>query len=153
MRPLQNWREMSTVFQKIGNVITEGKPETLKLIEQAQSANSTQEAIRFFEKAIKMEPSFPISYFNLGVLYLNQGKIKEGSDLLNQSVAVDPGFMFGHASIALDQAVKGNELQAMQHLKIVDEAKIINPEIFNLQAKSLIDISSPTPKFTISFPS
>lgn len=125
---IQNWREMSTVFQKIGNVITKGKPETLMLIVQAESASSTQEAIRFFEKAIKLEPSFPISYFNLGVLYLNQGKIKEGLDLLNQSVAVDPGFMFGHASIALNQAVKGNELEAIQHLKIVDEAKIINSD-------------------------
>lgn len=61
-------------------------------------------------------------------MHLQQGKIKEGSDLLNQSVTVDPGFMFGHASIALDQAVKGSELEAMQHLKIVDEAKIINPD-------------------------
>ena len=125
---IQEWREMSTVFQKIGNVITEAQPETLKLIEHAQSANSTQKAIMFFEKAIKMEPSFPISYFNLGVLHLQQGNIKKGSDLLNQSVTVDPGFMFGHASIALDQAVNGNELEAMHHLKIVDEAKIINPD-------------------------
>jgi tetratricopeptide (TPR) repeat protein len=122
------WREVELSTQQIGDVSPNAQPKTLELIEKAHRVKDPNEAIRIMQKAVEHEPTSPIAVFNLGVLLVQNGREEEGTKLLYHSIEVDPNYMYGHASIALAEAEKGNEREALDHLEIISQASVIAPE-------------------------
>jgi tetratricopeptide (TPR) repeat protein len=125
---LGEWREVSLNTQRIGNFPPNARPETMILIEKAIKAKKAEEAISLLRKAVEIEPACGIAIFNLGVKLVQNGNSEEGEPLIYKSVLADPGYFFGHASIALSQAEAGKEQSALEHLNSVVQADQITVE-------------------------
>ncbi len=125
---IEEWRDIELNTQRIDDIEPNARPDTMLLIERAQKAKDPGEAISLLQKAVEKEPTSPIAVFNLGVMLAQNGKEEEGEKLLHHSVEVDPNYTYGHASIALSEANKGNEQKALDHLGIVTRAEIIAPD-------------------------
>lgn len=125
---LEEWRDVELNTQRIGDLEANIRPETQALIEKAYKSKDPQVAISLLRKGIERDPTCPILYFNLGVLLVQMDKIEEGEALIFRSVEVDPNYTYGHASIALSEADKGREQEALDHLGIVTRADIIAPD-------------------------
>lgn len=124
----EEWREIELNTQRIGDIEANIQPKTLALVEKARKTKNPQEAIVLLRKAVEIEPTSPIAVFNLGVMLTQNGKIEEGAALIQRSVEVDPNYTYGHASIALTEAGKGHEREALDHLDVVTHAEVIAPE-------------------------
>lgn len=124
----EEWQEVELNTQRIGYVEVNARPQTLAIIEKARKAKNHQEAIALLQKAMEMEPTSPMAAFNLGVILAQNGKIEEGEKLIHHSVEIDPNYTYGHASIALEEADKGHEREALDHLEVVDHAETIAPD-------------------------
>jgi tetratricopeptide (TPR) repeat protein len=124
----EEWHDVELNTQRIGDIQANVRPNTLAVIEKAAKTKNIQEAIALLRKAVEMEPTSPIAVFNLGVLLAQNGKTEEGEALISRSVEVDPNYTYGHASIALSEADKGHEQEALDHLRIVTRADVITPE-------------------------
>ena len=125
---LEEWRDMEVNTQRIGEIEPNARPETMALIEKAHKTKDPDEAISLLRKAVEKEPGSPIAVFNLGVVLVQNGRVEEGQVLLHHSVEVDPDYTYGHASIALSEANKGHEKEALDHLEIVTRADVIAPD-------------------------
>jgi tetratricopeptide (TPR) repeat protein len=125
---LQEWRLIKLSVQQIGPIEPNARPDTLALIEKSRKTSDPAQAISLLRKAVEQEPTCPIAIFNLGVLLVENDQVEEGEALFYHSVEVDPTYAYGHASIALAEADKGNEQQALDHLNAVAEIDIIAPE-------------------------
>lgn len=131
----EEWRDIELDTQRIDDIDPNARPDTMLLIERAQKAKDPEEAISLLRKAVEKEPTSPIAVFNLGVMLIQNGRVEEGERLLYHSVEVDTNYTYGHASIALSEANKGNEQKALDHLGIVTRADVIAPDtavIYNL---------------------
>ena len=124
----EEWCDVELNTQKIGNIEVNAQLQTLALIEKAQNTKNPQEAITLLREAIEMEPTCPIAVFNLGVVLTQNGKIEEGEALIQHSLAVDPNYTYGHAAIALSEAEKGHEQEALDHLQVVTRTDVISPD-------------------------
>jgi tetratricopeptide (TPR) repeat protein len=124
----EEWHEMELNTQRIGDVAPNARPETMEIVERARNTKNPQEAIALLRKAVEMEPTSPIAIFNLGVMLFQNGKKEEGEQLFRHSVEVDPNYTYGHASIALAEANRGHEQEALAHLKFVTQADVIAPD-------------------------
>ena len=125
---LEEWRDVSLNTQRISEIESNARPETMALIKKAQKAKDPAEAISLLQKAVEKEPTSPIAVFNLGVVLIQNGREKEGEALLYHSVELDPNYTYGHASIALLAADKSCEKEALDHLEIVTQADVIAPD-------------------------
>jgi len=124
----EEWRDVELNTQRIGDIEIKAQPQTLALIEKANKARDPQEGIALLRKAIEVEPTCAMAVFNLGVMLVQNGNIEEGEALILRSVIVDPNYTYGHASIALSEAERGHEKEALDHLDVVTHADIIAPE-------------------------
>ncbi len=119
-------RQMAT--EALANVIFENSdnPGTM-LIMQAldlQSRNSLSEAIDNYQQAIQLGSSQPSLYFNLGLLYRQQGQLNEAAEMLkisaeSQNYEVSSHFALGetyYAANDLESALKS----FVEALRIVD---------------------------------
>ena len=125
---LGEWHEVSLNTQKIGEIPHNAQPRTMVLIDKARRARKPEDAIAFLRKAVEMEPTSGLALFNLGAMLAQNGNVEEGKSLIYQSVSVDPGYTYGHASIAFFEAEKGNEQIALDHLEFVTHADLIAPD-------------------------
>ncbi|MGC4026966.1 MAG: tetratricopeptide repeat protein [Mesorhizobium sp.] len=58
-----------------------------------QSARGgTREAEAAFKRAIELEPTDPVSYANLAILYLDQDRVAEAKVLIDKAIELDPAF-------------------------------------------------------------
>jgi tetratricopeptide (TPR) repeat protein len=124
----REWVEKELFSRRVGYVPPNVQPKTLEVINKARTAKNPKEAIKLMRKAIDMEPTCAMAYYNLGVLLSQNGNLVEGETLIFKSVEVDPTYMFGHASIALNEAQADHEIKALEHLKIIEKAEIIDSE-------------------------
>lgn len=122
------WREIILSTQRIGDISIKAQPKTLALIEKAHRARRPEESIALLRRAVENEPTCAIALFNLGVTLAQNGNAEEGEALIQKSVHVDPGYTYGHASIALSEADRGNERSALDHLELVTQADLIAPD-------------------------
>ncbi|NMB86746.1 MAG: hypothetical protein GYA17_00205, partial [Chloroflexi bacterium] len=125
---LEEWRDVELNNQLIGDIEPNARPATMALIEKAAAATNPQETISLLRQAVETEPTSSIALFNLGVTLVQNEKPEEGVALIHRSVEVDPGYTYGHASIALSEAQDGHEQAALDHLAVVTRAKVIARE-------------------------
>jgi tetratricopeptide (TPR) repeat protein len=122
---LREWREVVLNTQRIGDIPLKAQPKTIVLMEKARRAKKPEEAISLLRKAVEIEPTCAMAIFDLGATLAQNGNVEEGEALIYQSVSVDPGYTYGHASIALSEANEGHEQAALDHLKFVFQADSI----------------------------
>ena len=83
----------------------------------AMSAGYNNVAIRFFKKAIDIDPDFLESYINIGLLYNKEGDTKKAISYYEKAIAVDPASAKAHYSLGTVYAEKGKPDKAVSEFK------------------------------------
>ena len=70
-------------------------PEAVAWFQKGEELIGTDQAFsdqqaHFFEKALEMEPDFAPALFNLGLIYLRQGKLDTALESLNRLIRIEP---------------------------------------------------------------
>jgi len=56
--------------------------------------NDDPKAVRFLKKSIEVDPDYFWNYYNLAVIYINESRYREASDMLQKALTVDPKTTF-----------------------------------------------------------
>ena len=72
-------------------------------------------AIKFFEKALAINPNDSESCFNMGLVYSKKGKPKEAISYYKKAIAIDPGHASAHFNIRCICNKKGDNSVAAHH--------------------------------------
>lgn len=139
--PINIWREDKEDWAEVRLVKTEivsfleptCSEETLRLIEKGVALSKSdkkanlKKALSYFEQALELEPDYPATLHNMGVVYQKQGREKEAMAKLHRSVEVDPDYLFGHLTLArLAFYEDDNEELCREHLaKIMSANKVV----------------------------
>ncbi|NOQ85486.1 MAG: tetratricopeptide repeat protein [Deltaproteobacteria bacterium] len=83
----------------------------------AMSAGYNNVAIRFFKKAIEIDPNYLESYINIGLLYNKEGDTKKAISYYEKAIAVDPDFTKAHYNLGVIYAKKGKLDKAISEFK------------------------------------
>jgi tetratricopeptide (TPR) repeat protein len=92
----------------------------------AMSAGYNNVAIRFFKKAIEIDPNYLESYINIGLLYNKEGDTKKAISYYEKAIAVDPDFTKAHYNLGVIYAKKGKLDKAISEFK---KCISINPDL------------------------
>lgn len=124
----QEWADVQFFSQRIEDYIPDINPESLRLIQEASKIKNKEEGIAILRRVLEKDPTCAMAWYNLGAFTINQGNEEEGLAYIRKSVEVDPDYAFGHANLALREAEDGNESAALDHLQVVQKAKVITPD-------------------------
>ena len=83
----------------------------------AMSSGYNNVAIRFFKKAIEIDPNYLESYINIGLLYNKEGDTKKAISYFEKAIAVDPDFTKAHYNLGVIYAKKGKLDKAISEFK------------------------------------
>ncbi len=83
----------------------------------AMSAGYNNVAIRFFKKAIEIDPNYLESYINIGLLYSKEGNTKKAISYYEKAIAIDPDFTKAHYNLGVIYAKKGKLDKAISEFK------------------------------------
>ncbi|MBW2554707.1 MAG: tetratricopeptide repeat protein, partial [Deltaproteobacteria bacterium] len=83
----------------------------------AMSAGYNNVAIRFFKKAIEIDPNYLESYINIGLLYNKEGDTKKAISYYEKAIAVDPDFTKAHYNLGVVYVKKGKLDKAISEFK------------------------------------
>ena len=75
------------------------------------------EAIRQYEKTIKLQPNFPEALSNLGGYYFRSGKIEHAKNLFEKAIKAYPNFIQALSNLGAVLNKLGQPEEAIPHLK------------------------------------
>ncbi len=87
------------------------------------------DAIENYQKALSLNPNFPLALSNLGAAYLQQGRIDESIQALKQALKIKPGYPGAAYNLFNIYKLKGDYASA---LAVLRAAKQHNPDDINL---------------------
>jgi tetratricopeptide (TPR) repeat protein len=136
----KEWTEISIIGQQIQDIDYDIDPEVADLVNRAREEDPPG-AIELLEEAVRLDPHCAIAIHNLGINYINQGEEEKGRTLVRRSVEVDPGYLFGYASLAGLEAKDENYEKAIEYLDRITRAEVV-PTLAAIQAQHVwIDIA------------
>lgn len=91
MAALGNFKGARDSFGKAQSVDPNSHLPSYSLGVLAQSQNRDEEALGFFQRALKLSPSFEDGLFNLAVSFANLGRTKEAVAALDRLLKKNPG--------------------------------------------------------------
>jgi len=140
----KEWMEIRVFSQRIEDFEPDINPESLRLIRKASEVKNREEGIAILRRLLEKDPNCAMAWYNLGAFILNQGNEEEGLAYMRKSVELDPNYVFAHANLALKEVLDGNETVALDHLQIVQKAKVISPDTASISsyAHMLIHINN-----------
>ena len=98
----------------------------------AMSSGYNNVAIRFFKKAIEIDPNYLESYINIGLLYSKEGDTEKAISYYEKAIAVDPDFTKAHYNLGTVYAEKGKSDKAISEFK---KCLSINPNLAKAHLK------------------
>jgi tetratricopeptide (TPR) repeat protein len=84
------------------------------------------QAIRYYNEALEIDPKFAQAYNNLGIVYWKAGEYKRAQDALNKALNSDPDFVdayFNRSNVLIEL---GNYQQSLKDLKSIEN--VYRPE-------------------------
>jgi len=76
-----------------------------------------QEAIQYFEEALRLKPQFSYAHFNLGRAYAELGQSREAMEHYQQAVDIKPDSIDAQYNLGLALADAGRPEEAIRHLQ------------------------------------
>jgi tetratricopeptide (TPR) repeat protein len=76
-----------------------------------------QDAKRFYQEALRLDPSFVDALNNLGVLYIHDKNYAAAQRMFEKAVRLKPAYVDAHYNLACLHAIKGEVTQSLAHLK------------------------------------
>ena len=89
----------------------------------ALSADNSEEAIKFYQEAIKLVPKNAIYHSNLSAALLHAGKKEEAKESAQASIKLDPSYAKGYIRVANAESALGNKEDA---IKAVEQGLLVN---------------------------
>lgn len=56
-------------------------------------------ALKYYQKAIELNPNYVVAYYNVANIYYNQGNYSAAKNYLNKIVLIDPNGPYGKEAI------------------------------------------------------
>lgn len=98
--------------------------------------NNLDKALLNFEQAAKLNPAASDIYVNIGNVYLLKNRISNAENNYRQALKLDPANLSAHRNLSIVLLRQNREVEALQELKILQQAMPNDPEI-NKAIKSL----------------
>ena len=95
---------------------------------QNQKNKNFDEAIRIYNKILKINPKITLVYYNLGLVYEQIENIKEAKDNYHKAIKIDPGFIFSYNNLGILFQRQGQKENAIKNFEKVIE---IDPTYLN----------------------
>ena len=90
----------------------------------ALSADNSEEAIKFYQEAIKLMPKNAIYHSNLSAALLHAGRKEDAKESAQASTKLDPSYAKGYIRVANAESALGNKEDAV---KAVEQGLLVNP--------------------------
>ncbi len=90
------------------------------------SQNKYQEAIPYFNGALRIKPDYAKAHNNLGNVFLNQGKHAEAADQYKEALLINPNFAETHYNLGSVYLTIGDPVLA---LKEYEALKTMSPRL------------------------
>lgn len=95
-----------------------------------EKAGQPQEAVPYFEEAVRLNPIDITPAHDLAVILFQQGQLEKAFDYFERTVKQDPSFARGYAGLAAVEARRNNNEQSLAY---AEKAVELNPGDFNMQ--------------------
>ena len=102
--------------------------ELFKLGFQNQKLKNFKEAIKFYSRVIKIDPSVVFTHYNLGIIYEQLGDIKQAEKNYKEAIKVKPLFIHSYNNLGIMSQHQGQKENAIKYFKRVIE---IDPKYYN----------------------
>jgi tetratricopeptide (TPR) repeat protein len=89
-----------------------------------------EEAIKYYKKAIKIDPNFAFAYDNIGISYRKLGNYKEAINYYEKSLKIDPNGITPLQNIAVAYQYTKEYDKSIKTYKKLAEIDPQNPEVF-----------------------
>lgn len=76
-----------------------------------------QDAKRFYQEALRLDPGYVDALNNLGVIYIRDKEYTAAQRSFERAVRLRPGYVDAHYNLACLYAIKGDVTQSLTHLK------------------------------------
>ncbi|MGD8226646.1 MAG: tetratricopeptide repeat protein [Desulfobacteraceae bacterium] len=76
-----------------------------------------QDAKRFYQEALRLDPGYVDALNNLGVIYIRDREYTAAQRNFERAVRLRPGYVDAHYNLACLHAIKGEVTQSLAHLK------------------------------------
>jgi len=110
------------------NIINSNVKEILKLGLQKHKENEFNDAIKHYEKVIKIDPSIVFPYYNLGLIYDRLGNIEYAKHNYEKAIKVKPSFIYSYNNLGIISQKQGQKDKAIEYFEKVIQ---IDPKNFN----------------------
>ena len=68
---------------------------------EAQQRGDRQEAMAFYQKAVALDPSYPVPHNDVGTVLEDEGRLEEAERAYEQALSITPHCLEAHANLAL----------------------------------------------------
>ena len=72
-------------------------------------------AITVYKKGLELFPGDFMLYYNLGITYLNTGKLEDAVEMIRKAISINPYHASSHLALAEDYRSKGMQIPALLH--------------------------------------
>lgn len=76
-----------------------------------------QDARRFYQEALRLDPGYVDALNNLGVIYIREKEYMAAQRNFEKAARLKPGYVDAHYNLACLHAIKGEVTQSLAHLK------------------------------------
>ena len=76
-----------------------------------------QDAKRFYQEALRLDPSYVDALNNLGVVYIRDKDYTAARKSFERAIQLQPGYVDSYYNLACLYAIEGDERQSLDHLK------------------------------------
>tara|TARA_Y100000591_G_C21792809_1_gene677552 strand:+ start:47 stop:1360 length:1314 start_codon:yes stop_codon:yes gene_type:complete len=102
--------------------------EAFELGLQMQKEKNFKEAIKYYEKVIKIDPSIVFAYYNLGLIYEKLGNLEVAKEYYHRAINSEPLFVHSYTNLGIISQKEGAKEKAIEYFgKVID----IDPNNFN----------------------
>ena len=99
---------------------------------------SLQDARRFAERAVELDPIDPFANFTIGRYFMLQGDLERSTDWLDRAITLNPNYSQGHYSHAFTDLLSGQTKHSLPHVEKALALSPLDPFVYAmLAARSL----------------
>lgn len=96
----------------------------------SDKATAVEEARRFAERSVELDPLDPFANLNLGRSFWLSSEPVAGLGWLERSISLSPNFAQGHYSRAFAEAIQGQSLSALKHASAALDLSPLDPLLY-----------------------
>lgn len=99
---------------------------------------SLQDARRFAERSVELDPIDPFANFTMGRYFMLQGDLERSTDWLDRAITLNPNYSQGHYSHGFTDLLSGQTQHSLPHVKKALALSPLDPFVYAmLAARSL----------------